>query len=460
MIGPLKPYPEYRESGLPWLGRLPRHWRVRRMKSIVENAIEQTVAISADEVYVALEHVESWTGKTRPQRGMNMFSGQVKRFRPNDVLFGKLRPYLAKATRLPVMGVCAGEFFVLRVRDSSLTPAYLELQVRAKQTVDVINSSTFGAKMPRADWQFVGNLPIALPAPDEQAAIVLFLGWANGRLERAIRSKVKVIALLNEQKQAIIHQAVTRGLDPAVPLKPSRIPWLSHIPQHWSALRSKYIFREVDVRSASGDETHLSMSQRFGLVPSSQMEEKRLLSESYAGAKLCEQNDLVLNRLKAHLGVFALAPQRGLVSPDYTVLRAVRNLEPRYFEAAYRTPACRVELRRRAKGIVQGFWRLYTDDFYDIRMPIPPIDEQRRIVAQIDGDLSGVNTAIKRLEREIELLREYRTRLTADVVTGKLDVRGVQVPSDEIIEDAGPLMDAEEAEADEPELVEEAANAD
>jgi type I restriction enzyme S subunit len=159
------------------------------------------------------------------------------------------------------------------------------------------------------------------------------------------------------------------------------------------------------------------------LIPSTQIEAKRLVSESYAGAKLCEQGDLVLNRLKAHLGVFALAPELGLVSPDYTVLRPVRELEERFFEAVYRTPACRVELRQRAKGIVQGFWRLYTDDFYDIRVPVPPIDEQKRIMTQLDIDLSGVNTAISRLEREIELLREYRTRLVADVVTGKLDVR-------------------------------------
>ena len=460
MIANLGPYPEYKETDLPWLGPLPKHWQVRRMKSAVENAIEQTDKMGSDDVYVALEHVESWTGETRPQRGTNLFSGQVKRFRANDVLFGKLRPYLAKAARLPVKGVCAGEFFVLRVRNASLLPPYLELLVRAKHTIDVINSSTFGAKMPRADWQFVGNLPIAIPPPEEQAAMVRFLDYANGRLERAIRAKRKVIALLHEQKQAIIHRAVTRGLDPTVTLKPSGIPWLGDIPKHWEVLRSKYIYREVDNRSATGEETHLSMSQRYGLIPSSQIEEKRLVSESYAGAKLCERGDLVLNRLKAHLGVFALASERGLVSPDYTVFRPARQLEARYFEAVYRTPACRVELRQRAKGIVQGFWRLYTDDFYDIRLPIPPLDEQKRIMTHLDAELSGLNTAMSRLEREIALLREYRTRLVADVVTGKLDVRpaarqllaepGADVPASEPDGPAGePNLEPEAADAEE-----------
>ncbi|TVQ93648.1 MAG: restriction endonuclease subunit S, partial [Chromatiaceae bacterium] len=239
MIADLKPYAEYKESGLPWIGQVPGHWDVRRMKSSVMNVIEQTLEMSSDEVYIALEHVESWTGKARPQLGSNLFTGQVKRFRQGDVLFGKLRPYLAKVTRISNDGVCAGEFFVLRPADKAVSSAYLEYQLRAKHTIDVINGSTFGAKMPRADWQFCGNLPIPLPPPTEQAAIVRFLDWANGRLEQAIRAKRKVIALLNEQKQAIIHRAVTCGLEPSVPLKPSGIPWLGDIPQHWEVMPLK-----------------------------------------------------------------------------------------------------------------------------------------------------------------------------------------------------------------------------
>lgn len=267
------------------------------------------------------------------------------------------------------------------------------------------------------------------------------MAWTNARLERAIRAKRKVIALLNEQKQAIFHRAVTRGLDPSIKLKPSGIPWLSEIPAHWQELRSKYLFREVDQRSESGTETHLSMSQKLGLVPNSSIEVRRLVSDSYAGAKLCAVGDLVLNRLKAHLGVFALAPQPGLVSPDYTVLKPITNMDPRYFEAVYRSPACRTELRQRAKGIVQGFWRLYTDDFYNIRVPVPPVQEQIAIMTALGEPMNQVNVAIGKLEREISLLQEYRTRIAADVITGKLDVRSTAIaltdllPIDEGLDD-------------------------
>jgi type I restriction enzyme S subunit len=147
------------------------------------------------------------------------------------------------------------------------------------------------------------------------------------------------------------------------------------------------------------------------------------MSDSYAGGKLCEAGDLVLNRLKAHLGVFALAPQAGVISPDYTVLRPIAAMAPKYFEAVYRTPACRVVLRQKAKGIVQGFWRLYTDDFYDIAVPVPPAHEQEMIVNSLAQNLVGVQMALAQAEREIALMGEYRARLVADVVTGQLDVR-------------------------------------
>ncbi len=164
------------------------------------------------------------------------------------------------------------------------------------------------------------------------------------------------------------------------------------------------------------------MSQQLGLVPSEMVEQHTLVSESYAGGKLCELDDLVLNRLKAHLGVFSMAREPGVISPDYTVLRKIRPISV-YFEYVLRSPACRFELRIRAKGIVQGFWRLYTDDFYDIRLPVPPASEQGRIVGVIRAANESIDTAIAAANREIELLREYRTRVIADIVTGKLDVR-------------------------------------
>jgi type I restriction enzyme S subunit len=221
------------------------------------------------------------------------------------------------------------------------------------------------------------------------------------------------------------------------------VEWLGNVPEHWAIWRCRYIFREIDKRSADGSEQHLSMSQRLGLVPSQLVENRTLVSESYAGGKLCETGDLVLNRLKAHLGVFALARQAGVISSDYTVFRTIEASGVEYFERVLRSPACRRELRIRAKGIVEGFWRLYTDNFYDIRLPVPPPQERSAIVEHCSAATAPVEQAVLRADREIALLREYRTRLIADVVTGKLDVRNVAARLPEDVEEPEPIAESE-----------------
>jgi type I restriction enzyme, S subunit len=437
MITDLEPYPDCRDAGLPWLGQVPAHWGlvpnrglVRRKKVLVGKRHGDYRLLSLTKQGVIVRDISTGKGKFSSDMGTS------QEVRSGDLVFCLFdvpeTPRTVGLSRHDGMITGAYTVFESLGRGSS---EYFELFYRAMDDRKLLSPLYSGLRNTISAERFLGT-KTPQPPPVEQVAIVRFLAWANGRLERAIRAKRKVIALLNEQKQAIIHRAVIRGLDLSVPLKPSGIPWLASIPEHWGVLRSKYVFREVDERSESGEETHLSMSQKLGLILNTEIEVRRLISDSYAGAKLCAKGDLVLNRLKAHLGVFALAPQPGLVSPDYTVLRPIRELESRYFEAIYRSVACRTELRQRAKGIVQGFWRLYTDDFYDIRVPVPPVSEQRVIMDHLGGALAKQNTAISRIEREIELLREYRTRLVADVVTGKLNVReAVARLPDEVLAD-------------------------
>jgi type I restriction enzyme S subunit len=205
--------------------------------------------------------------------------------------------------------------------------------------------------------------------------------------------------------------------------------WLPQLPVHWRVMRAKHVFREVDCRSVDGAETHLSMHQKLGLVPSASTGEKRLVSESYAGGKLVEPDDLVLNRLKAHLGVFAHAAQPGVISPDYTVLRSLPNAAVRYYEYLLKSPACRSELRTRVKGIVEGFWRLYTDDFYDIRLPVPPLDEQRLIIRFLDWHGAMTGKLIRAKRRLIALLNEQKQSIIHRAVTRGLDPAARLKPS-------------------------------
>ena len=459
IIANLNPYPEYKESEQVWLGCVPRHWPVLPNRALFaevkerEHPDEEMLSVTIRQGVIRQKSLLAGTSK---KDSSNLDKAAYKLLCPRDIAYNKMRAWQGAIGASELRGIISPPYVVMRLREERNLLRYFHHLYRTPHFAKEAERWSYGitSDMWSLRPEHFKMIYTPQPPPEEQAAMVRFLDYANGRLERAIRAKRTVIALLHEQKQTIIHRAVTRGLDPTAPLKPSGIPWLGDIPRHWELLRSKYIYREIDSRSVTGQETHLSMSQKLGLIPSSQIQERRLISESYAGAKLCDKGDLVLNRLKAHLGVFALAPQRGLVSPDYTVFRPVRDLEARHFEAVYRTPACRVELRQRAKGIVQGFWRLYTDDFYDIRLPVPPVNEQKSIMARLDVDLSGLNTATRRLDREIDLLREYRTRLVADVVTGKLDVRPVasKLPAEPSAPEA--TADAEGVSEPEPEEVE------
>jgi len=441
-----KPYPAYKDSGVPWLGEVPEHWEVLPNRALFaevkdrDHPEEQMLSVTITKGVIRQQALLAGSSK---KDSSNLDKSAYKLVRPGDIAYNKMRAWQGAVGVSDYQGIVSPAYVVQRPREGVhsryvhyllRTPAFAKEAERWSYGI----TSDMWSLRPEHFKMIYGCLP---PLP-EQAAIVRFLDHVDRRIRRYIRAKQKQINLLEEQKQAIIHRAVTRGLDPKVRLKPSGVEWLGDVPEHWEVKRCRYLFREVDKRSADGSEQHLSMSQRLGLVPSHLVENRTLVSESYAGGKLCAAGDLILNRLKAHLGVFALAQHSGVISPDYTVLRPIEPDGAEYFEQVLRSPACRRELRIRTKGIVEGFWRLYTDDFYDIRLPVPPAEERCAIIAYNRSATTGIDRGVAAAKREIALLREYRTRLIADVVAGKLDVR----------EEAARLPD----EPEEPELVDEA----
>jgi type I restriction enzyme S subunit len=317
-----------------------------------------------------------------------------------------------------------------------------ELQTRSK--------GVWISRLQLSDLAFM-DMPVLLPPPNEQAAIVRFLNHANQRIERTIRAKRRVIALLNEQKQVIIHRAVTCGLDPNVRLKPSGILWLGDIPEHWETPLNQRIFKE-NIRNHNGlAETQLSLSQRDGLIPTSGMQERSLQTSTFDNWKVTLPGDLVLNRFKAHLGVFFAATLRGIVSFHYGVFAPRVNLHTKYFELLFHTNPYKAIYAYAgcSNGMTIGLQNLSNQNFYNIRAIVPPIEEQKAIVAFSENETIALNTIITRTEREIDLLREYRTRLIADVVSGKLDVRetAAQLPDEvEELESFDEIDDSAEIE--------------
>ncbi|MGA2625459.1 MAG: restriction endonuclease subunit S [Candidatus Bathyarchaeia archaeon] len=193
-----------RPSGIEWLGDLPQHWKLRRLKYLVRNVNDQTEGKAPDEIYVALEHIESWTGRLRLPEIEVKFDSLVKRFKPGDILFGKLRPYLAKVGRPSVQGVCVGELLVLRPISDDILSEFLEYKLRSNSIINLITSSTFGAKMPRADWGFMGNMTIAFPPEKtEQWRIISSIQQQTTRFDYSISQALREIELIDEYRTSL-----------------------------------------------------------------------------------------------------------------------------------------------------------------------------------------------------------------------------------------------------------------
>ena len=437
MIHNLKPYPAYKDSGVDWLGEVPTHWEVRRLRYLIEGKLTYGANAAAEYTdptwprYLRITDF-SKNGRLRTDTFRSLPPEIAKDYlvKPGDVLLARSGATVGKAFLVDEEAgtAChAGYLIRARLNRSLFCPAFFFAFTQSASFARWKDETFIIATIQNIGADKYADLPVPLPPLSEQTAIVRFLDHADRRIRRYIRAKQKLSALLEEQKQAIIHQAVTGQIDvrtgqPYPAYKSSGVEWLGDVPAHWDMMRARFLFKEIDIRSTTGEETHLSMSQTLGLVPS-HMVERTLTSDSYIGGKLCEEGDLVLNRLKAHLGVFALAKQAGVISPDYSVFRKRGAEDMEYYERVCRLPALRTELRIRAKGIVEGFWRLYTEDLFDIRLPVPSFLEQRAIAEYVTKITLSIDDAISRSQREIELLREYRTRLIADVVTGKLDVR-------------------------------------
>lgn len=338
-------------------------------------------------------------------------------------------------------GIITSAYIALRLRDTAKTNEHYYCYLfKAMDAQKLFHGMGTGIRL-TLSFKDLKNVMLSVPPRSEQDQIVRFLDWKVSSINKLILIKRKQIALLHERQSVHISQIITHGLRDGVVTKNSGAEWLGDISEHWQAMRCKYLFSERDERSQDGSEQHLSMSQKLGLVPDSQLDERRILSESYVGGKLCYKDDLVLNRLKAHLGIFALAPQSGVISPDYTVLRPnTAIILPSFAETVLKSDRCRGELRIRVRGIIEGFWRLYTDDFNTIVLPVPPLDEQAEIMEYIVDLRNKTKKYEDTLTQEISSLQELKARLISDTVTGKIDARGIEIPEYEFV--------AEEANSD------------
>lgn len=265
-------------------------------------------------------------------------------------------------------------------------------------------------------------LKTPVPPLEVQKQISSLLHNQEQRIDNLIANVQEQIEKLKAYKQSLITEVVTKGLDPNAPMKDSGVEWIGTIPTEWNTVRVKQLLKERKERSSKGKEEPLSMSQKVGLVPTKMLDAIPNMASSFVGAKLTYVDDLVFNKLKAHLGVFSVSKYDGLVSPDYAVYYATGVANLKYLEYLFKTPQCISEFRKRSTGIAAGLTRLYTEGLFAIECPLPPKKEQHRIVLYLNEKCAQIDklTAIK--QTKIEKLEQYKRSLIYEYVTGKKEV--------------------------------------
>ena len=444
----LKPYPEYKEIGLPWLKNIPSHWSVMRNKNVLvekktivgENSTDFKL-LSLTKQGVIYRDLENAKGKFPKE-----FS-TYKIVEKNNLI---LCLFDLDETPRTVgissnLGMITGAYDVFRGLDTNMHYAYYYYL-----SIDNIK----GLKPLYTGLRKVVKMPVFLstklpiPPRPEQDQIVKYLDFKLLKINKFIKDKKREIELLKELKQAEINRAVTKGLNPNVPMKDSGIDWLGEIPEHWEVKRVKNVLIETGERSIHGDEEPLSMSQKLGLVKSSELDIPNEAS-SYIGGKIVHVTDLVFNKLKAHLGVFSVSKYDGVVSPDYAVYSVFYQDNVEYLERLFKTKMYIQQFIRHSRGVAAGFRRLYTNDLFNIKIALPKPPEQHQIYNYIINLEVKINKAISAIESEISLIQEYKTSIISDVVTGKVDVRDVN------IEDTFDMEILEEVEDETEEVIEE-----
>lgn len=456
-----KPYPKYKDSGIPWLGEIPEHWEVRKLKYLFG-----LVTLRTDEILpkVGLENIQGWTGKFL-KTGSN-FEGDGEVFEKDDILFGKLRPYLAKVYLAEFKGKAVGDIFVLRAA-SEYSKHYGRFLLVSKKFIQLVSSSVFGAKMPRVSWDFLCNQYLPFPPKEEQTAIARFLDYKLAKINRFIQKKKQLIKLLNEQKAAIINQAVTKGIKStdamhcvSTKMKDSGIEWLGEIPEHWEVRKLKYVANcfpsnvdkhsnenEKQVRLCNYTDVYKndyitdSMDLMLATATDEQIKKFTLLQGDVIITKDSETaNDIAVP-------AYVKEPLTNVVCGYH--LSVLRPYETLYGEFLFRVLQCKeinIQFEVRSNGVTRVGLGVY--DLKNAKIPVPPINEQTEIVEYIFKETSTIYTTISTIEKEIALVEEYKTALIAEAVTGKIDVRGYEIP--EITEE-----DFDYAQSDEMEIEEE-----
>jgi type I restriction enzyme S subunit len=427
-----KPYPAYKDSGVEWIGKVPEHWGVLPIKRGAQLRNERRNDSPYGWPYVGLEDVDSGSGRYTPKDGTSRQSedSMVGVFSSGNVLYGKLRPYLRKAIVAEQDGVCSTEFLVLSA--GRARASWLHRWLLTTDVTQQIEAGCEGAKMPRADWEHVGSIPMPLPPSAEQASIAAAIDRETARIDALIAKKTRFIELLQEKRQALITHAVTKGLEPNVKMKDSGVDWIGEVPEHWRVARLKHILAAplqygANEPGEDGGAFDVRYIRITDLDPMGRLRNdsvKRLPSHK-AESYLLKDGDILFARSGATVGktylykeedgpacfagyLIRARPKTAMALPDF-VTYAVRS---HYYWSYIHLTTIQATIEN-----------VSAERYGDFTIALPDLSEQQALVTWMNKATSRIDALIAKSLESIDLLRERRSAFITAAVTGQIDLR-------------------------------------
>ncbi len=408
MLVAMPRYERYKDSGVEWLGEVPEHWQLMRAK--YRFILQRGHDLSSDQMIDGEYEVYGSNGPIGTHNKYTTVGPGVTVGRSGSVGEVNYVPhnFWAHNTSLYVKNFLnAPQKYVY----------YLLLALDPKRLSE-------GSAVSTLDRNNIHSEVIATPPNQEAIRIAKYLDGKTTLISQTIEVKEKQIALLKERKQILIQNAVTRGLDPAVPMKDSGVDWIGEIPVYWEVKRAKYLFNEIDERSKDGLEELLSVSHMTGVTPRSEKNVTMFMAEDYTGSKTCQKDDLVINIMWAWMGAMGVSDQAGIVSSSYGIFRQKETgaFHPAYLEHLLKTTGYIEHYNRVSTGLHSSRLRFYAHMFFDMELGYPDRAEQERIMCHIETESTKINKAITLHQQQIERLKEYKATLINSAVTGKIKV--------------------------------------
>lgn len=411
-----------KDSGIEWIGEIPEGWEVLAHKYIMHKEKSICEHYSGEDVIsltlngVVKRDLENPSGKMP-----TTFDG-YQFVDPNDLLLCLFD--------IDVTPRCVG-----LVKDYGVTsPAYSRFKIHSgfcnayynyllrfidDEKVFVHLSKNLRSSLTESDFSAIKTI---VPPKAEQQRIADYLDNRTFEIDTLLSKARSSIEEYKKLKQAVITQAVTKGVRGERKMKDSGVEWIGTYPSNWKIIKIKWLLHERKDRSVTGLEEPLSMSQKKGLIPTKDMDSIPNMASSFIGAKLVYNGDLVFNKLKAHLGVFSVSKYNGLVSPDYAVYYSTGPANLNFLELLFKTPQYINEFKKKSSGVGAGLTRLYTGDLYSIYCALPPLVEQEEIADYLDIKCTEIDRLIAKKEQLVKELESYKKSLIYEVVTGKREV--------------------------------------